>query len=197
MKQWQKSNERFYWVIYNIYISLNTLYLWHSNFDNAAKFKASEKGKRQFFYAKELCKVSMYIIQINQHWVCFYFSSYDILKTAHKLLFNISLDLFNPDNGANNRVWIFQYEFSESKFPWMLIWNLLLLFLFIVVLLLLMTLMSFYYFFFSSRLTYTMEINIPYIEIIPENSDALTGPDGTNVETSSEGMITFYSFHYW
>ena len=43
------------------------------------------------------------------------------------------------------------------------------------------------YFFFSARLT--MESNIPYIEIIPENSDVVTGTDGTNEETSSKGII--------
>ena len=36
-----------------------------------------------------------------------------------------------------------------------------------------------------------MESKIPYIEIIPENSDALTGPDGTNVETRSKGIVIF------
>ena len=45
-------------------------------------------------------------------------------------------------------------------------------------------------FFFSSRLTYTMESNIPYIEIIPENSDVVTGTDVTNEETSFSGMYT-------
>ena len=36
-----------------------------------------------------------------------------------------------------------------------------------------------------------MESNIPYIEITPENSDALTGPDGTNEETSFKGIVIF------
>ena len=43
------------------------------------------------------------------------------------------------------------------------------------------------YFFFFVRLT--MESNIPYIEFIPENSDVVTGPDVTNEETSSKGII--------
>ena len=35
-----------------------------------------------------------------------------------------------------------------------------------------------------------MESNIPYIEIIPENSDVVTGTDVTNEETSFSGMYT-------
>ena len=34
-----------------------------------------------------------------------------------------------------------------------------------------------------------MESKIPYIEIIPENSDVVTGTDVTNEETSSKGII--------
>ena len=36
-----------------------------------------------------------------------------------------------------------------------------------------------------------MERNIPYIEIIPDNSDGLTGPDERNEETSSKGIVIF------
>ena len=39
-----------------------------------------------------------------------------------------------------------------------------------------------------------MESNIPYIEIIPENSDVVTGPDSTYEETSFNGR-PIYSLH--
>ena len=54
--------------------------------------------------------------------------------------------------------------------------------------------MLFFYCFFSARLTNTMESNIPYIEILPENSDVKAGTDGIDEETSLSGLYTLSWF---
>ena len=93
-----------------------------------------------------------------------------------------------PRDEFSGHIWIcYIYSIFLNS---MLIWNLLLLF--VVVLLLLLILILIHYFFCSSRLT--MESNIPYIEIIPENSDVVTGTDVTNEETSFSGMYTLCWF---